>query len=120
MTQMAVFGGLPSASPSPASERRVLEHVVSGDTLRFITRQTEALRGRPTTPSSLKTAAADEGTLAERLFDALSAAKIMTAQVAMHLDREWRLCIRRTLLLLLSCFVIGSTGYFEAVESWCR
>ncbi len=41
----------------------------------------------PTSPGSLLLA---ERSLEERLFDATANVKILTAQVAMHLDREWR------------------------------
>lgn len=42
----------------------------------------------PASPASLFAAA--EKSLEERLFDATASVKILTAQVAMHLDREWR------------------------------
>jgi len=67
---------------------RAIEHVVSGETQQIIAQYAEALREKPT-PSSLETSDSDKE-LIERLFDALAAAKIMTAQVAMHLDRDWR------------------------------
>jgi hypothetical protein len=67
---------------------RAIEHVVSGDTQQIIAQYVEALREKPT-PASLEAVDSDKE-LVERLFDALAAAKIMTAQVAMHLDREWR------------------------------
>ena len=41
----------------------------------------------PPSPSSLSPSAK---TLEERLFDATAGVKMMTAQIAMHLDREWR------------------------------
>lgn len=42
----------------------------------------------PTSPASLFVST--EKSLEERLFDATASVKILTAQVAMHLDREWR------------------------------
>lgn len=52
-----------------------------------IAHQVQALQNPPS-PGSLRSEPAP--TLEERLFDALADVKILTAQVAMHLDREWR------------------------------
>jgi hypothetical protein len=57
-----------------------------------IARLVAALQNQPS-PASLRSEprlAPDEQPLETRLFDALAAAKILTAQVAMHLDGEWR------------------------------
>lgn len=78
----------PRAATTLLGRDAALEHVVSGDTHRIITQYTDALRKRPT-PGSLEAADAEKE-LAERLFDAIAGAKMLTAQVAMHLDREWR------------------------------
>jgi hypothetical protein len=59
---------------------------------RDITRRVQALRSHPS-PGSLRSDAAgrsDGKSLHERLFDALADVKILTSQVAMHLEREWR------------------------------
>jgi len=78
----------PRAATSFLGRDTGLEHVVSDNTHRIITRYADALRKRPT-PGSLEAVDAEKD-LAERLFDAIAAAKMLTAQVAMHLDREWR------------------------------
>jgi hypothetical protein len=57
-----------------------------------IARLVAELRNEPS-PASLRSTprlAPDEEPLETRLFDALAAVKILTAQVAMHLDGEWR------------------------------
>jgi hypothetical protein len=71
----------PWASLDPAFSNRTRE----------INQQIAALRSRPS-PASLPTEAASMGEqpLQERLFDALAKAKILTSQVAMHLEREWK------------------------------
>src|ERR1700735_1244401 len=59
---------------------------------RDITDQIDALRRRPS-PALLQpeVGSASQGKSAgEPLFDALAAAKILTSQVAMHLDEGWR------------------------------
>src|ERR1700730_14825270 len=69
-----------------------LSEAISDGTKDAITRHVAALRNE-TSPASLQlehSARADENTLQERLFDALAGAKVLTAQVAMHLDRQWR------------------------------
>lgn len=55
---------------------------------RQMTRLIHDLRNKPS-PASL-TIVQREERLEERLFDALANVKILTAQVSMHLDREWR------------------------------
>jgi len=54
---------------------------------KFIERRISELRN-PASPASLFALA--EKSLEERLFDATASVKILTAQIAMHLDREWR------------------------------
>ncbi|HLE62348.1 MAG TPA: hypothetical protein VI750_04370, partial [Pyrinomonadaceae bacterium] len=54
---------------------------------KLIERRINELRN-PASPASLFASA--EKSLEERLFDATASVKILTAQVAMHLDREWR------------------------------
>jgi len=58
------------------------------DATRQIERRVTGLRNPPS-PSSL-VASRTERPLEERLFDATANVKILTAQVAMHLDRQWR------------------------------
>jgi hypothetical protein len=68
-----------------------LEQAFSVETNR-IARLVAELRNEPS-PASLKSLprlAPDQPPLEVRLFDALAAVKILTAQVAMHLDGEWR------------------------------
>ena len=78
--------------PAPVStgENAVggLEHVVSDGTQRIIAQYAAALRRQPT-PSAFE-AADSEKSAGERVFDALAAVKVLTAQVAMHLDRVYR------------------------------
>jgi hypothetical protein len=80
-----------SESGSPQSESRLLEYAVSNQT-KQITQQVQALRNirspgalRPT-PQTLS----EDQSLVAKLFDAVAAAKIITSQVAMHLDDEQR------------------------------
>ena len=57
-----------------------------------IARLVARLRNQPS-PASLRSEprlSPDEQPLETRLFDALAAVKILTAQVAMHIDGEWR------------------------------
>jgi hypothetical protein len=81
-----------SGSPvlGPAVPPR-LEQALSFQT-NEITRLVARLLNQPS-PASLKSEprlAPDAQPLETRLFDALAAVKILTAQVAMHLDRVWR------------------------------
>lgn len=68
-----------------------LSEAISPATRDAIALHVDALRIRPS-PASQPVAAAVAGARAlnERLFDALAGVKILTSQVAMHLDREWR------------------------------
>lgn len=68
-----------------------LEPAFSNET-KIIARRVDALRNQPS-PASLRSepaGAPGERTLDERLFDALARVKILTAQVAMHIELEWR------------------------------
>jgi hypothetical protein len=69
-----------------------LQDAISDKTKETLAYHLDSLRNRPS-PASLKpepTATKVEGSLQERLFDALANVKILTANVAMHLGREWR------------------------------
>lgn len=69
-----------------------LQDAVSDRTRETLAYHLGSLRNQPS-PASLKpepTAARADRSLDERLFDALANVKILTAHVAMHLDREWR------------------------------
>jgi hypothetical protein len=82
---------LQNSGPLNSSMLASLETAVS-DLTKEVGRSVDALRIRPS-PASLQSASrvvAGDKPLDERLFDALAAVKILTAQVAMHLDREWR------------------------------
>ena len=77
--------GLGSRSPT------WLEPILSSGTMELVKR-VRALQNYPS-PGSLQGKAVsqfDEGSLQERLFDALAEVKILTSQVAMHLDGTWR------------------------------
>lgn len=68
------------------------ESFFSPDTLRMIER-VSSLRNPPSPRSLLPVStvtASEAKSIEERLFDATARVKILTAQVAMHLDREWR------------------------------
>jgi hypothetical protein len=75
----------------PASLLASLEPAISTET-REIAQRVQALQNRPSpgtlTPSAVPKPKAKP--LDEQLFDAVAAVKVLTAQVAMHLDREWR------------------------------
>lgn len=62
--------------------------VAFGDVTNNIERQIAALKNPPA-PSSIAYVIQDNS-IEERLFDAAAAAKILTSQVAMHLESEWR------------------------------
>ncbi len=69
-----------------------LQDAISNETKETLAYHLDSLRNQPS-PASLKpepTATKVERSLHERLFDALACVKILTANVAMHLDREWR------------------------------
>lgn len=59
-----------------------------GDVTNSIERRIAALKNPPA-PSSV-TYVVQDTSIEERLFDAAAAAKILTSQVAMHLESEWR------------------------------
>jgi len=68
-----------------------LESAISPQTLAFAQR-VQAFTNRPS-PASLPAGSksgSSEKSLQEHLFDALAEVKIMTAQIAMHLDIKWR------------------------------
>lgn len=68
---------LPSTGASPEAD--------------LISRSLEQIEGSYSSPGSkLQKHQPSERPLAERLYDALAAAKVMTAEVAMHLDHGWR------------------------------
>jgi len=69
------------------SARSALYSSVLSDETKLIEHRISELRN-PVSPASLF--ASDEKSLEERLFDATASVKILTSQVAMHLDREWR------------------------------
>ncbi len=69
------------------SARSALYSSVLSDDTKLIEHRISELRN-PVSPASL--IASDERSLEERLFDATASVKILTSQVAMHLDREWR------------------------------
>jgi hypothetical protein len=54
-----------------------------------IARQIDSLRIRSSTGSTIEAPRAEKDP-PERVFEALAAAKILTSQVAMHLERAWR------------------------------
>lgn len=90
MTGIAVSSSRATAALS-TSGAQLFESAVSEDTSR-ITHQIRQLRNEPS-PGSVGLARSGSGagqTLEERLFDAVADAKILTAQVAMHLDQQWR------------------------------
>ncbi|MHB1620440.1 MAG: hypothetical protein ACYCTY_10755 [Sulfuricella sp.] len=53
-----------------------------------LTKQVESLKS-PLSPASFSFAPSEKA-IEERLFDATSSVKILTAQVAMHMDKKWR------------------------------
>jgi hypothetical protein len=67
-----------------------IEQAFSSET-REISHRVHALQNRPS-PASLPEARfeTDSRSLQELLFDAVAGAKILTSQVAMHLDKDWR------------------------------
>ena len=77
----------------------VLNPVVGSET-KELARRVAALHSRPS-PGSLLSSASRVSSVEEQLFDALANVKVLTAQVAMHLDREWRLKLFRQLDSLL-------------------
>jgi hypothetical protein len=63
-----------------------LDSALSSETME-ITQRIQALQN---SPSPATVPVSGDRFLQERLFDALAAVKIMTSQVAMHMDGEWR------------------------------
>jgi hypothetical protein len=91
MTTLVTQPQLKRSESTVSSMLASLETAVSDDT-KVIGRRVDALRIQPS-PASLPASQVVEGkdiSLSERLFDALAAVKIMTAQVAMHLDQTFR------------------------------
>lgn len=90
MTGVAVRTETGSRAPD-SSWRVLLEPAFSSQTME-ITHRIQALQNSPS-PGSLRPEAdamLGEKPLHECLFDALAEVKILTSQVAMHLDGEWR------------------------------
>jgi hypothetical protein len=77
-----------SAAP-PSGIAGQLEPAFSSETNQ-LSRQVVALRPSTPSPTSLEPESIPEKNLAERVFDELAAAKVLTAAVAMHLDRARR------------------------------
>jgi hypothetical protein len=75
--------------PRRISIARQLELAFSSEANQ-LARQIDALRPLTPSPTSLEQKPSPEKNLAERLFDALAGAKILTALVAMHLDHARR------------------------------
>ena len=73
----------------PAVIARQLEPAFSAET-KQLARRIDALRPSTPSPTSLEQRPLPEKNLEERLFDALAAAKMLTASVAMHLNRARR------------------------------
>jgi hypothetical protein len=73
--------------PYLTSQSNVYEAAFSKDTL-TMERRISDLRSPPS-PASLASPTAGQS-LQERLFDATANVKILTSQIAMHLEKEWR------------------------------
>src|SRR5271167_4758526 len=68
------------------------------DQTKEITRRVQALQNHPALGSPLeRVSVSGEKATQEDLFDALAGVKILTSQVAMHLDGEWRTKLFRQL-----------------------
>jgi hypothetical protein len=76
---------LPSCTPQP-QVTTLIDAVSSPETIK-LEQSIETLKSPPS-PGALRPAV--EKSVAENIFDATAAAKMLTAQVAMHLDRVWR------------------------------
>ncbi len=72
----------PKQSPSP------LQRLVNRETQEIV--QRAAALHNPVSPASLRSGSPGMKPLEEQLFEALVNVKILTSQVAMHFDREWR------------------------------
>jgi hypothetical protein len=88
MTGLIVQPRRVSITP-PAGIPWQLEPAFSSETKR-LARQVDALRPSTPSPTFREQEPLAEKSLAERLFDALAAAKVLAASVAMHLDRARR------------------------------
>lgn len=84
----SVYKGSALGEAQILSMRSALNTAVFSENTRLIERRVSELL-IPPSPASL-TSLLDERPLEERLFDATASVKILTAQVAMHLEREWR------------------------------
>jgi len=62
----------------------------ASDDAHLIRQSLDEIENRPLTGSSVSERSGAAESLAERLYDTLADAKIMTARVAMHLDQGWR------------------------------
>ena len=81
--EMSAFSLRPTRPSLGASE----DANVISESLRAI----EKHQSRPNVnPAPSKQRGEEAKTLAEQLYDALANAKVLTAQVAMHLDQDWR------------------------------
>src|SRR5947207_2982898 len=88
MSGMLVQSPRGTAAPQTGFVPNELEPAFSAET-RKIARQIDALRIGRSPASTIQASAAEKG-LPEQVFEALAAAKILTSQVAMHLERAWR------------------------------
>ena len=72
---------------------QAIQQGLAGEEVKVLREHVAALRNPPS-PASLRPFSVPENyetkTLEDRLFDATANVKILTSQVAMHLDREWR------------------------------
>lgn len=90
------FGGQPADTLSLFSKasftnfnlRSEMSSAVISDYTKQLTKQVESLQN-PLSPASFNSAPR-EMDVEERLFDATSSVKMLTAQVAMHIDKKWR------------------------------
>jgi hypothetical protein len=90
MTGILVRGGRPGQGVGQ-SPLALLAPAFSSQTSE-VAHRVQALQNSPS-PGSLGSEAtqmSSDRPLRERLFDALASVKILTSQIAMHLDREWR------------------------------
>lgn len=81
-----------TSSPSEAQvfgKQSAMNAAVFSQDTQLIERRVNDLLNRPS-PASCIALSAEKLPLEERLFDATASVKILTAQVAMHLEREWR------------------------------
>lgn len=84
----SAFKGSPSGAMQLSSMQSAFNSAAFSEDTRTIERHVNALLNPPS-PASLTSLLA-ERPLEERLFDATANVKILTSQVAMHLEREWR------------------------------